>query len=855
MAKVDCIKAIQASVKRGSLSEADAKAIIADITRRTRDRANAKSISHEMALKEIAGEIVASEGVMAKIDERNKLLELQSRRIIKDFSKGFDTWGKGYTAYFFGSERTSTKGSGYGADQQFTALYGRLASRFMSELEAAGVAKEFAKGRFAREFYIESYQLDTPSGKPGITGNKTAKEVARVYRDIRQELNALLNARGAYITDTPGWIIAQTHSQEALQAVGNGDMRKGYEAWREFVLPLLDRERTFDGADPETWLRNVHTNIYTGHHQVATDYFGPSRLKTFGSLASRISSSRVLWFKGPEEAFRYNEAFGVRDYNHAVMSDIRRSARNVVLMERFGPNAKANMVRALDELRAEAKNLPDSAKQLAALNESEFISKYEVLSGEIEISTRPTISKITDIVKAWKIASVSGKMLFSTFGDKPMMQSEAMYQGVSALDALGKQFENTFRPIDKSRALLLEAGIVPHAYSGNVGHRWGMENRTNYKVQDFMHKVFSYNWMNWITDSSKAAMADITTSNIANHAHLPMESLPEQLGRLLQHYGITGKEWDAMRSTKYGVDGEPYEGFKFITADQFDKIADNVLDEIAEERGWTATGSNRKRVRDSLKDKYGAVSVDRVMHGVPEPGAREKYLTTWGGSHRGTFNGEASSMLMVFKMFPVTVASKILGREIYGHGAKNFVEGAKLGAFRIAGLIAAAGIAGYIGNAMRDLTAGRTPKRLLEDGKVNWDVWMAAMQRGGGLGIYGDFLFSEYDRSYRNALSTMAGPVAGQVDPLFAMASKAVGLATGKEGVKAESLAYDATKFAEGNIPFSSLFYVKPVLDYFIFWNLKEMASPGVLRRTERSVRDKSHQDFFVTPSEDRFSP
>jgi hypothetical protein len=43
------------------------------------------------------------------------------------------------------------------------------------------------------------------------------------------------------------------------------------------------------------------------------------------------------------------------------------------------------------------------------------------------------------------------------------------------------------------------------------------------------------------------------------------------------------------------------------------------------------------------------------------------------------------------------------------------------------------------------------------------------------------------------------------------------------------------------------------VLDYFIFWSLKEMASPGVLKRTERSVKDKNHQDFWVTPSEDRF--
>jgi polyhydroxyalkanoate synthesis regulator phasin len=850
----DCIKAIQASVKRGKISDTEAKAIIADITRRAKERAEKKAISLDNALKEIAGEIQASEGIMAKIDQRNKLLELQTRRMMKDAAKGFEVWGKGFTANIFGSERTSNKGSGYGADQQFAALYGRYATRFISELESAGVWKDFSKGRFAKEFYIESYQLDTPNGKPGITGNKAATAVARIYRDIRSELTAHLNRRGAYIVETPGWIITQTHSQERLQAVGDGDMGKSYKAWKEFVLPLLDRERSFDGVDPEIWMRNVHNNIYTGHHLVESDAFEPSRLKAHGSLASRISSARVLWFKGPEEAFKYNEAFGVRDYNHAIMQDIRRSTRNAVLMERFGPNSKANMLRALDELRAEAKKRPDSAKQLAALNEKEFISKYEVLAGETEISSRPKLSKFLDTVKAWKIASVGGKMLFSSFGDKVFMQSEMAYQGVAALDSAGKQLESVVRGRKDAQALMLELGIVPHSLAGNVAARWGFETRTNFKTQDYLHKFFSLNFMNWWTDANKATMADVTASNVANSAHLPMESLPEKLGRILQHYGITGKEWDAIRSTKYAMDEEPLDGFSFITTDQFDNISDDALDGIAEERGWVATGSNRKRVRDSLKDKYGAVIVDRVNHGVPEPGAKERYVTTFGGSQRGTFVGEASSLLMVFKTFPVTVASKILGRDIYGTGAKSFAEGAKQGAFRIAGLIAAAGVAGYIGNAMRDLTAGRTPKRLIEDGgKVNWDVWIASMQRGGGLGIYGDFLLSEYDRSYRTALGALAGPVGGQIDPLAALGSKAVGLATGKDGVRAESLAYDAEKFIEGNIPFSSLFYVKPVLDYFVFWNLKEMVSPGVLRRSERSVRDKSHQDFWITPSEDRF--
>ena len=52
------------------------------------------------------------------------------------------------------------------------------------------------------------------------------------------------------------------------------------------------------------------------------------------------------------------------------------------------------------------------------------------------------------------------------------------------------------------------------------------------------------------------------------------------------------------------------------------------------------------------------------------------------------------------------------------------------------------------------------------------------------------------------------------------------------------------------NTPMINLFYIRPVLDYLVLWNLQEMMDPGSLRRMERGVETKNRQSFFMRPSE-----
>lgn len=211
----------------------------------------------------------------------------------------------------------------------------------------------------------------------------------------------------------------------------------------------------------------------------------------------------------------------------------------------------------------------------------------------------------------------------------------------------------------------------------------------------------------------------------------------------------------------------------------------------------------------------------------------------------GTPLGEAVRLIAMFKSFPTTVMTKIMAREMYGRGSDTMgqwlLHDGK-GKFHMAQMVAMVSIAGYLSGVVRDLISGKTPKRLTTDeGGINYATLNDAVVRGGGMGIMSDILFNEYDRGTRNFLSYAAGPIVGQLDPIASITTR---------GMRGENVRGEAGKLFMDNMPFINLFYIRPVLNYLILWNLQEMMSPGILRRIEDKTSERYGQEYFSRPSE-----
>jgi len=163
------------------------------------------------------------------------------------------------------------------------------------------------------------------------------------------------------------------------------------------------------------------------------------------------------------------------------------------------------------------------------------------------------------------------------------------------------------------------------------------------------------------------------------------------------------------------------------------------------------------------------------------------------------------------------------------------------GKFNMAMTIAMMTAAGYVSQTLHDLTNGKGPMPLTDDGKVLWDNVQKIMVRGGSLGLFGETTMGEFSGSYRSYLEYAAGPTFGQVDNLFNMKAS---IQQGKPVKR------PATKLLLDNTPFANLFYIRPVLNYLILWNLQAMLSPGSLERSEQRTETQNHQKYLVKPSE-----
>jgi hypothetical protein len=181
----------------------------------------------------------------------------------------------------------------------------------------------------------------------------------------------------------------------------------------------------------------------------------------------------------------------------------------------------------------------------------------------------------------------------------------------------------------------------------------------------------------------------------------------------------------------------------------------------------------------------------------------------------------------------------VLGREVYGRGYDTVGEYLRKGRGDMVGLATMVGMyaaLGYAAMSIKDLIKGREPRDPTDPKTV-----IAAFAQGGGLGLYGDFLFGEYSRMGRTFTSSLAGPVIGNLDTLTDLWTR---LRNG------DDLAAQSFKALIDNTPFANLYWLRPLLDYSILFNIQESLNPGFLRRMERRVERENSQQFIFKPSE-----
>jgi len=498
------------------------------------------------------------------------------------------------------------------------------------------------------------------------------------------------------------------------------------------------------------------------------------------------------------------------------------------MLETFGPNPKA----MIDSLATRAEQLAsDRSVVLSNIKTKMVKGQFDMANGIADIPGSITLAEIGNGIRVIENVSKLGGAVISAFGD-PIFKGATLNRrtGMGFFGSYVNAFTNMVDGVSrKDRRHVMEmTNIYAEVTLGSVHTRAGATDGMPGIMSKLNETFFRWNLLQGWTINHKKGIAAAVAFDLGRYKGVAFDSLPPQQKMNLQLHEISPEEWDVISKMDMTA---PESGKNFVTPDGIYNISDADITQAVSTLYGTldVTDNMRMAYRDRLSTKIQTMLHDIADEGVVTPGEREKYILTGGGQQKGTYLGEFMRLVGQFKAFPVTVITKQLipTYKAAGSGVKGFAA--------VVPMIAATTLLGYISGAAKDLLKGKEVKD-----PTNPAAWKDAMLRGGGLGIFGDFMFAEYSRYGRSLEQTLAGPGLGTISDAVALAHKTA--TTGSD-------VGDFARFFKSITPGANLFYTEAAANYLLFNGLMEMSDPGYLRRQERRLRKEYKQGYWLPPS------
>lgn len=828
------------------LTDAELSGLIADLKRRQRLRQAADaSVDDVTALRDAANEVAADLELAAKIEKRNAALNVLRHKEATAFVEGFGDAARGLEALLAGTNKR-IGGGRLSVDSRARAREGQYLGGMISELKREGVlqfvqARLFAtgKGPLDDKIAIELYEL-RDGGSPGRSGSKDAQKIAAIIHKYQELARADQNRAGAFIRKLPGYIVSQSHDMFRIR-------RAGKDKWIASILPLLDGDRTFDGADPLKFLSGVYDELASGTFYKADAEAPLIGFKGPANLAKKVSQSRVLHFRDAESWVAYNDGFGMGGIMDAVAFGLKHSARNVALMETLGTNPRAMFNRLLSDARQAAIGDTKQSDRLQSGPDSRLSRMMNVADGTVDIPASVGMARFGAAFRAFENMIKLGGAVLSSIPDIATAASDIQYRGRGFLSGMNDQIGGFFKAIPDASVRREVAERIGAAIDGKIGailSRFSAADTLPGRMAKLQQNFFRLNLLGWWTDAHEAGYAAGMAHDLARQAGAAFGDLPAEAQRALGLYDIGAREWDVLRS--HGLDTAA-DGRAYVMPDVLENAPDEALAALVDGK---VTPGKIKAARDRLGANLRAYYLDRTSYGVLKGGIRERFASTQ-GYQAGTPAGEAFRFFGQFKNYSVSFVNKTLGRfaeadtfwQVPGALAR-MPWGEKRQA---AQLILAMTALGYVSMSLKQITKGQEPPD-----PTDRATWGQAFLQGGGAGIYGDFLTADFNRFGGGGLETLAGPAVGTASDALRLYGAMQDWVSGKTENAPDAQAFQIFK---NNTPFLNLFYARAALDYLILYDVQEAISPGSLRRMERRLKKEQGKEFILRPSEDRLRP
>ena len=680
-----------------------------------------------------------------------------------------------------------------------------------------------------------------------------AQKIANAFSPALDLIKRRQNAEGAKIGTAVDYVTHTNWDPRQLRlAAGPGaDPEAAFAAWRAHEEPRI-AEKTFDDLQPNEgeseadartrFLRSVYFATASGIHMrqagmagMASDDGGfiPPVFEGTHNVGRSVSQPRVVYWNTARDWLDHMREFGGGDGLYAQVSrTLNVGARKTAIMHYWGTNPAATLEKAIRKIQEQNREDLDGLNrfnnQIPSLRNT-----MGRLDGSLNIPANADHANAFETLMSWEAASHLGGVSLTHLAAAPgTFGAEMAHHGVGRMEEMGNIARALVRGRDNQieQDALADAGAYAHGYAnaqarfaGAFDH--GIPGFVSWASGHFMRLT----GLPQVLDKIQAhGVKGVLMDRLGRAVDAPLDQMEIHQRTLLQSYGIGPEEWDLIRGAAEPamVNGKrwvtPHDG---LTADP-DKVASLLLQrgDITEKSTPAQIDAAVQRKQWEMADRLGMYLDDAADHGAVRSGVRERAMVL-GNLRPGDKSYMFWRALGQFKMWPLAAMNQILGREIAMSLSKKEM------ASNIGSLLALATAGGALRMAVNDAASGR-PQRDYR----NPMTLLAALAQGGGLGIYGDFLFGETNRLGGGGLATMVGPIGSDVDRLYKMYTDFKTELRDRPDRALSHLWPDLSRFAVGHVPFANLVYLKGALDYLLWYHLYEAASPGWWDRSNRRL-------------------
>ena len=832
MAREVCRQVISDMAGR-EVSEKEAVELMNDVAlRAARLREADGSLSANDALSKAGSEFATQAEMKALAQKRNTLLNMRRRVEAVDYLRSAwkDNPVAGLKALLVGVQG-QRMGARLSAGAEISTLSKQYIGGLLASVEKAtdgGIAL-LTSGEMDDDIARALWQLNSKTPDFAKLDDR-AVAIARAVHTWQEVSRLDANRAGAFIGKTEGYIVRQSHDAVRISA--------DRDAWQAMARDTFDLNRMLGENGDEAvqpLLDKLWQDLADGVH-LKVSQPGTASAKGLRGMARGLSHERVIHFKSADDWMRYNADFGAGNLREALVHGLEKSARATGLMRVLGPNHEmvyADIVKATLSDMKKAGAAPFDIQRFQAKAKSYQSWYLNDLDGTLDIPGNNALATRSAAVRAVQSMASLGGSTLSSISDLATMMRGATSNGGNAFEVIGKGLGNLFSGVPKAERLemLADLGMAFDSLSGKLATgRFSIDDGARGMIGSLQQKFFTMNLQNRWTDSMRQGVSEFLSANLARRASNTFDGLPPDLQGTLGLYGIDAGKWDIIRAAgQKDIDGQ-----HFLTPSGLSEVDDAAFAAylvgkevdagpraVAELRHETA-----RQLRNYFNDQNGYLLL------TPDFGTSGLLKM---GTAKGTVAGEGVRFMMQFKSFSFAFSQKSIGREYAQHGLTG-----------VAKLVALTTVFGYMAGALKDMSKGLVPRDPHDP-----RTWVAALQQGGGAGIYGDVLFSQVlDRRYSDAGLNLLGPTASDIlgsQGILNVMGKAADAAQGNDNADPGAA---AVKFVKGNTPFLNLFYTRLALDYMVFWHLQEMLNPGSLNRMEKRVQDETGRQYMVSPSE-----